>query len=264
MKAQRRHELKTNTLAQQLERLPFTLREHGGKILLAVIAVLLIIVLVNFRARATREGDLTAAQDLSGARSLIGELSGMSMSRVRPDDVASQVSESLDSVMRMADDANLKAEALIARGDLNWTLANLNDLSADNPSTTQPSSEGEETSRAERLEAAADAYQRVLSEYPDQTLSVASARFGLAAIAEDRADWDAAKEHYEAIQSNEKIAEAFHALAKLREERLADIRRPILIASPATQPAATQPADDLIIPPTTEPEVESTTAPVGE
>jgi hypothetical protein len=60
MKAQRRHELKTNTLAQQLERLPFTLREHGGKILLAVIAVLLIIVLAVSAGR--RGGDTTVVR----------------------------------------------------------------------------------------------------------------------------------------------------------------------------------------------------------
>lgn len=244
MKAQRRHELKTNTLAQQLERLPFTLREHGGKVLFGVVAILLIIVVLNYRSHATRESLQTANEHLSTARQLIDELQNVTTWRMPPAEIASQVRDSLDGIAQASDDPQVQAETLVARGDLNWTLANLPDLPG---ASTQPTLRIEQ-SKPDLLAAAADAYQRVLQDYPDQTLSVVSAHFGLAAIAEDRGEWDRAAEQYNAIRSDPQASESFKNLAKLRQEGLripgqgklpglADIRNPILLGQPTTAPA---------------------------
>lgn len=249
MKAQRRHDLKTNTLAQQLERLPFTLREHGGKVMLGIIAILLIILLINFRNRAQRESLASATENLSTARQLIDELSNITAWRMPPAEIASQVRDSLDSIAQTSDDPQVQAETLIARGDLNWTLACLPELPG---AATQPTLQIEQK-KPDLLAAAADAYERVLREYPAQTLSAISAHFGLAAIAEDNAQWDSAAGHYDAIRNSPDASEAFKSLAKLRQDGLsvpdqgklpglADIRKPILLGKPTTVPASTQPS----------------------
>jgi len=257
MKAERRHELKTNTLAHQLERLPFTLREHGAKILGIAFVVLLLIVVVNYRIKSARENHNSAAETLGSSRALIRELQQRQERQswgMPPADIAANVREGLDSLAGLTDHPSIAAEALVARGDLNLALANLTDL---NSTTTQPLLQINED-KAELIQQAKDAYQQVVSQYPDQAISVVTARFGLAAIAEDHGDWDAASEQYQAIQSNVSAAKTFHDLAKLRQDGLAiagqaalpglsDLRQPILLAKPSTRPA-TLPIEESVMP----------------
>lgn len=269
MKAERRHELKTNTLAYQLERLPFTLREHGAKILMVVVGALLVFFLVKHRMDSAHAERTVSAETLSSARTLLHELQDAQSWRMPPANIAATVRDSLDTLTGLTDHPQVAAEALAARGDLNWTLANMSGLNA---STTQPLLPVDET-RADLIQNAAIAYEEVLSKYPKETLSVVTARIGLAAIAEDKGDWDAATEHYQWIQSNESVPQSFRDLAKLRLDglvvpgqgalpSLAQLRQPIYLATPATQPATlpVESALPMTPPPATAP---ASTQPVG-
>ena len=71
MKAQRRHELQTNTLAERLSNLPEFWNKHGTKVLLVLVAIALVIVLIRYRISSARQATLTAARrpgDYAAAR----------------------------------------------------------------------------------------------------------------------------------------------------------------------------------------------------
>jgi hypothetical protein len=141
-------------------------------------------------------------------------------------------SNAIAEAMRLSDDRKIQAEALIAKGDLNWTLANQPTLQG---ASTQPSLQlGKDPKELTNL--AADAYQTVLSNYADLKYAAIAARFGLAAIAENRGEFDAAKSQYEKIKSENPDSGAFIDQADARLRALEIIRQPVILAAPTTVP----------------------------
>jgi hypothetical protein len=137
-------------------------------------------------------------------------------------------------------DARVRAEALVTRGDLNWALANLPVLpgAATQPALTLPQSS------AEALQSAEDAWQQVIQKYPDQMMPAVTAMFGLAAVAENRAQWDIAKAQYNAILQRADIPQSFKTAAALRLQALVRLSEPLFTGTLTTQPTtapATQP-----------------------
>jgi hypothetical protein len=114
---------------------------------------------------------------------------------------------------------------------LNWTLANLPPLpgAATRPTLQLPQPQ------QEYLDQAAQAYDQVLQKYPKQSLAVVSAHFGLAAIAENRGDWDTARQQYEAVTKLKEASQAFRDQASTRLNELDKLKAPVLLA-PATEP----------------------------
>ena len=75
MKAQRRHELKQNTLAKGLENLPEVSRRHGTKILVVVMVGLLVTLLIRNRVTNARADAELSAHLLGNARDTQEEVS---------------------------------------------------------------------------------------------------------------------------------------------------------------------------------------------
>jgi hypothetical protein len=115
---------------------------------------------------------------------------------------------------------------------LNWILANLPDLPG---AATQPALKIARDP-AELLKAAEDAYQTVLTKYADQQHAAVAAHFGLAAIAENRGNWDVAKKEYEIIASMKNVPQAYLEQARIRLQKLPELEQPVMIAAPATMP----------------------------
>jgi hypothetical protein len=101
--------------------------------------------------------------------------------------------------------------------------------------STQPSLQFKDPK--ELLASASDAYQSVLNTYADQKHAAVAARFGLAAIAENRGDFDAAKKQYEAISQMTSDIAAYQQMANLRLKMVDDLRKPVIMANAATEPA---------------------------
>ncbi len=143
MKASRRHELQTNTLAKVITGAPTWWSEHGAKTLFLVIAAMLVGFLIRYRITASRETALHAASELASARASINELKQLEPWRGMPAEqlgaarrqVSSAAAASIDNAFNESKDRRVKAEALVARGDLNWMLASSPESSA----STQPS-----------------------------------------------------------------------------------------------------------------------------
>jgi hypothetical protein len=233
MKAQRRHELKTNTLAEALAKAPHAGQRYGTVALTAAIGVLLVVFLVRYRLTATQQRLARATDNLAICREDIDQIKSLAPTAALAPDISQatelyrDTSSRLDSVLADADSSSkVAAEALVARGDLNWYMASVA------LSTTQPSTEAQ--SPSDMLGGAQAAYQQVISAYPQEYFSVATARFGLAAIAENRMDWDEAKRQYQAVLDDSESGVSYHRLAQSMMATLEQLRQAAVIAGPSS------------------------------
>ena len=245
MKAQRRHDLKQNTLARGLETLPEVSRRHGTKILIVVMVGLVVTLLIRNRITTARADAEQAAYWLTNGRDLVRQLRETS-ERVPAtqfvsvaDQIAKGVDQAVQQVLDLSDDARLVAEARLVQGDLNWELASL----PEPPGATTRPQLALQQSDEQLLQKAADSYQAIVSDPKAPKESQISARLGLAAVAENRRQWDQAKEQYQKIVDDAAAPKPLKDLAGVSLSRLELIRRAPLIGQPASAPAIdTQPA----------------------
>jgi hypothetical protein len=236
MKAQRRHELQENELAKVIKNAPTFWQESGGKFLAGAIVVLIIVILIQYRVSSRRTSQAQALQEISTARRVTEELANVVFGD--PNDQATRrrlffndANDALARAMQASDDPKLQAEALVAKGDLNWQLAALPPVPG---ATTQQALQVRDPK--DLLANSAEAYQAVLSNFSDQKYAAIAARFGLAAIAENRKDWDTAKSHYEKAAVETKGMPAYQSMASVRLGLLDQLKTPVIIGKPATQP----------------------------
>lgn len=275
MKAERRHELRTNTLAHALEGLPEVSRRYGSRILLGVIAVLLVIVLVRLWVTSSREKARNAAVYLNNARRLVAQLPDVGIQTAQAarfaafmdpaqfatlrDNVRDEAQRNIDLVLESSDDPKFRAGAMVTRGDLNWELANFpalpTSITATRPALSPPKSADD------YLKDAAEAYQAVVGSGGAPLESVVMARLGLAAIAENRQNWDEARQQYQAVVDHPQVPQPLKQLAADRLSGLDELRRPVLIGQPQTQPDLPPSLRDLLRAPAT---TQATTEPTGE
>ena len=248
MKAERRHELQTNSLARFLENLPLYFRFHFGKVLLGLLIFVLLIVLIRQRMTTGNVARQQTATALGDVRRLLNELQIVDLTRPTPElraedrkRFASQIDGAIDEIIANTDDgpedAPTRAEALVARGDLNWIMANLPEVPG---AATQPTL-GMPKAPDEYLADAATAYEQVLRQYPDRPMSALTAEFGLASIAENQEKWDVARAHYETILKKPDAPQVFREWAMTRMNLLASLREPVYMGSFGTPPPTTLP-----------------------
>jgi tetratricopeptide (TPR) repeat protein len=239
MKAERRHELKQNTLARGIENLPEASRQHGSRVLVGVLVALLVVFLIRQRITSSREAATRAAWSLDSARAAIGQIdeaidfggaqNPAGMAKLRQD-VYQRSTDALQTVLDATDDPRLLAEARLARGDLNWKLANFPDVPG---AQTQPALQFAR-SREDLLKTAADSYLNVVEDPAAPPESMRTARLGLAAVYENRKEWDKARAEYQKIVNDNAVPKAFKDLAVERLNNLDQVQRPPLLASPST------------------------------
>jgi hypothetical protein len=241
MKAQRRHELQQSDLAKVIKQAPSFWQDAGGKYLLAAIAVVVIIILIRYRMSSNKEAAVRAMDSLAQARLMIEQMERLSIqaSFMPPQQAAvtrrqfyNDATTAINDATARSDEKQVAAEALVAKGDLNWTTAQMPTLAG---ASTQPSLQFKDPK--ELLASASDAYQSVLNTYADQKHAAVAARFGLAAIAENRGDFDAAKKQYEAIAQMTNDIAAYQQMANVRLKMLDDLRKPVIMANATTEPA---------------------------
>src|SRR5688500_14892166 len=245
MKAQRRHELQENELAKVIKHAPNFWQESGGKFLAVCVAIVIIVVLIRFRISSNRQAAVQATENLATARAVIDELDRMTMSApgAPADLLASRrrvlfndANNAINEAIRLLDDPKVQAEALLAKGDLNWTLAaQPTPASPTTAASSQPSAFQKDPK--ELADTATEAYQTIVSNFADQKYAAVAARFGLAALAEQRRDFAAAKTQYDQIALDTKDMQAYQQMASVRLAMLDRLKDPPLLAKAATLPA---------------------------
>jgi hypothetical protein len=248
MKAERRHELQQNTLAKFINDLPVHLQMHANKLLIGVVIVCALIFLMRYRTSAVIQNRETARNSVTAARAAVEQLKSIQFlggSEIAQAEerrsLAGQVEAAIDQVLQTTkdpDDSAMRADALVLRGDLNWTLANMPPIPG---ATTQPAL-GLPHSPAEYLDNAEGAYQEVLKDYNSQMVPKATALLGLAAIEENRGGWDKAAGYFSTLVSDPAMAETFKAMARHGLGVIPQLRNPAYLGSYSSTQPGTQPS----------------------
>jgi hypothetical protein len=186
MKAERRHELHTNSLALWLRwRLPQIWQQHGTKILLGLIAVAILIMVAQRIIAAPKAAFARAQESLAQADQVLSGLRNTNaaeepevLKSVKSGEVRTRVTQALNE----SDKPLIQVRAAIVLGDYYYELA-IHRIS-DTDATTRPMS----TPIADKqLLAAKEQYEKALGIKTDQPDLVAHAHIGLANIAYTRA-----------------------------------------------------------------------------
>jgi hypothetical protein len=251
MKAQRRRELKVNSLIWTLQGLPETIKKYQSQVSLGLVLIALAVVLIQYRIRtgqerleAARTSLGNAADDLQRLRTMAFDPEGDAQTFMRlREGYYSDGLQQVDTVLQKTPDSEvaMKAQALLDKGDLNFEMANFPEL---NGAATQPALRPAEP-RDTLLGNAFDAYSQALHDYASQRPIVTAAHFGLAAVAEDRAaggdpsQWDAARAQYQAVIDGD-AEQPFKVLAKQRLELLPQLQLPATVDLSATTQASSR------------------------
>ena len=282
MKAERRHDLKTNALASAILDFPTFVREYGSRLLLGLVIVALAILLIiqYTSGRATQDQQaresLTTAQDLIGRANsdltqMAQQLANVRQLEMMPGmgpriasfregmvgQIRNVIGESQKAINEAtkSNDPAVKADAEVLRGDSNMLLAAIPALPG---ADTRPSLGGDK-SHEDLLRTAEDSYNQVQrAPLNSNAQALRNARFSLAAIAEDRQKWDEARGFYKQIIDDSNTPAIFHDYARDRQDKLKELSKPMIAANRNTEPRtlgpdlmsflATQPASRQAIP----------------
>ncbi len=254
MKAERRHELQTNTLALWLRwRAPQIWEKHGTKILLGLIVVVLAIYLIRWRMNAPKIALSNAQQRLLTARKQVEE-----MPRIEDPMQARQVPDLVQAALDESDDAIVQADGHAILGEYYWNLATLPDLDkglAGGPARNSEAhyADSQKHFREVLKISGAPAYLVALSQLGlgdiEANLAWAKQRETGAASRPTNPHWDAAKEHYSAAADVAGVPPTLKAVAQSKLRQLPTLQKPIYFEKPkpTTQPStqpATQPASE--------------------
>ena len=254
------------------------LARHGNTILTVLLVAAAAVLAVRWWNRSAEAARAGVAGQLDSARDSVAQLQSPRLALLAPAELMAQVrivqanvTGVLSDVINKADDAATKARALVVRGDLNWAMANLPDLPG---AATQPSLKVDPPPD-DLLRQASDAYTAALDGADHET--AAAAHFGLAAIAENRGDWAAARQQLQAVADDKGGVAVLTSAARTQLDNLPTLQQGGYLAppteppSPATAPTTartTSPASAFIgpmpsrRPATTLPTVAATTLPM--
>jgi hypothetical protein len=229
MKSEERHKLKSNELADSLKELSEFFNRHSSKLLGGVIAILILAAAVLWTQKneaASQYERIRLLQNLIAQSNQL-QYRAAQQARVQPEENTTE-----EFLYNVEPQASLLAElAQMETGSpvgITALLQQAQNLRSQLLYSDKAMSEQEQLELNRRTEII---YQRVISECPKQAVVAATARFGLALLAEDRGQWDQAKQIYETITDDKEGQLAgttlpFHAQKRLN--LLDGINQPII------------------------------------
>jgi len=219
-------------------------KKHLNTALTVLLLIAAVAMFVRWRMQSAEIARQGVANELVNARNLVSNLREYRLPSLRAQDLLSWLTQienganaSISNVLNSSDaTVKMRADALVLRGDLYWSLANFPPLPG---ASTQPSLALNEDSDA-LLQKAWDSYQEVIknSTYADQHEELTASHLGVAAIAEDRHDWTAAESELNAVANDASALAVAVDLAKVQLSQLPDMKKKLYIAPPtgASQP----------------------------
>ncbi|MCB9858017.1 MAG: hypothetical protein H6818_20220 [Phycisphaerales bacterium] len=233
MRSDRRHELQTNELSTQLEKVTESVKQNAT-LLTAIVGGAIVVVAIGIwfvNQRATAQTDAWSRLAVSNADDAAPADLISKFEAVAKDNVTPEITRS----------AWLKVSRTA-----------LSQLIKDRPETEAPDPEA----RKELLASAEEAFNAVVANPGKDITALGRALMGLGTIAEDRGEFDKAKGYYEKVKSNKALQET--PIAREAEYRLAHIGEwstMITFAEPAPTPLLpegatnTSPAPGVFTPP---------------
>jgi hypothetical protein len=199
MKSEERHKLKSNELAQSIMELPDYFRKQGKKWITLLVVVLVVLVgLTVFRSsrlaaqeqRSSRLQNLVVESKKIQRQAIESAQSGAASDDFLVDsfdDSAGPLANELANLAQESSGKPVKKTALLQRARL------LRSQLFYTNSPISPAKKQELLSQVESI------YQSVLLNYSHDVIASGSAQIGLALVAEDRLQWDQARQAYQAI-----------------------------------------------------------------
>ncbi|MDY7010852.1 MAG: tetratricopeptide repeat protein [Planctomycetota bacterium] len=220
MKAQRRHELHENVLAQELGNIRSFYKRYGNWITALLVAVLVVVLVVwHYRSRSAAE---------------LAEQSALYETLKRDIGVPDKQASALEGLIDLAENARdplLSASASMFAAD----------FCSEQYVTGMRRSDGKPV---DQYRAKAEKYYRlVIENNPDRKVFVARAHLGLGMLAESAANWTTARSEYNLVQRLLDESFPVSAEAQRRLNILDAWSKPFRFATiaPTTEPAATAP-----------------------
>jgi len=200
MKAERRHQLKTNELAESLGELPQYLRDHGAKIVTVAIVVLAAVV-AAYWFFGSRKKALSARHAAVQEQIVQLDLAQLTMAGQAARRLKGEADEMFGTAPYDTDDLAKRLQAIAQEAPQTATgmLALIYQAEAVRSQllfTERTLSLGE---REQLCKEATDLYNDLLAEYPNDTTAVGMGKMGLALLAEEQGQWDSARQRYEEI-----------------------------------------------------------------
>ena len=253
MKAERRHELQTNSLALWLKwRAPELWKKFGNWVLLGVIVLCLAIVLIRRQINAPREAARAASEMLTQAREGIMQLE----MGVRTPGESTTVQKLIRDSLDRSDAPDVQALGHLSLFDYYWALAT---YPVPPEASSQPSLRPEETQDV-LLDKAEQALDLAIKDQSTNGGLIGRALLGRAYVAELRASqadrsvhyksttqsaqWAIARDRYQAVISNPKVPPLLQDEARRKLALLPTLQRPVYLAPPPVE-STTAPAGPL-------------------
>ncbi|MGA2498814.1 MAG: hypothetical protein ABSH20_13815 [Tepidisphaeraceae bacterium] len=243
MKAERRHELQTNSLALWMQiRLPELWQKYGNHILLGLIVLVGAFWFVRWRIEAPKKAAAQAGQALAVVDQKVNDLRRMQRQAGDVSDVPQSIADALDT----SDNKDIQALAWTLLGEYRWTMASLPSELTSRPAQSSPE---------DLYKQADEAFRKALAAGGQQMDVVARAHAGRALVAEQQAFesarkdnfktdparnpfWQTARAEYEAIANDPNMLQTLRDEAKAKIEILGKMQKPVWIAkiAPTTLP----------------------------
>jgi hypothetical protein len=206
---------------------------------------MLVIAALMWYRRLTAEQIATTNSSLAEAWVMVGNLREAASTPLLTPELSKERLQRARDAVALADvvidtskQPGQRAMALLAKGDVYLTLGSLPQAAL---AGAEPISGFESLDPATYLVEAETAFTRVLSDYADESSAAISALFGLATVAENRRDFDAARSWYGKVESSPTATDSDKLLAGNRKRLLDQISLPPLLALPPQQTPVSPP-----------------------
>lgn len=217
MRAERRHELQTNELAQQIDVFGDYIKKHAG-MLTAIFAGAVIVVVGIFWMARQRQNTVLAG-----------------WSTLNDSELLSDPTMAIDKYRQVAEEAATPALAIEA-----WLKVGETAMTQHiSPSKTA-------TSQQDWSQIATDAFTKIVQKYEDHPIATAVSRLSLGILAENKGQTEAAREQYEKVVADKRIAlTPYPAQARFRIDHLEEWTKPIEFPPPPIAAATIPPIGDI-------------------
>lgn len=233
--------------------------DHSTFVMILLVAAAVLTYTLRLRQRSDAEASNAAITGLYQLEQVVTQmeqlriqanpLGGVSFGADEVADAMARGREALSNaaVATRDSDPPVTARSLRLQGDFHWLAATLPPPAF--PSTRPAEERTEMPAAADSLASAKAAYQSVIDDYAQQRGEARVARFGLAAIAEEQGDFEAARAQYDAILAEDALPDVQKNYAEGRRALLDDLsttgRLARGTATSATPPRGTDSLDDI-------------------
>ena len=223
MKATERHKLKSNEFADSLQETWQYITHHGTLIMTVTVIVVALGSSGFWWSRTQAKGKTERANRLQGLIDLTGQKQELAAESARLESAAGETDygQSYDISTVTGSLVELAREEA---GSPVGMMALLQEAEAVRSELVFSDREITEQERQSLCDKAEGLYERVISEYPRQKLALGISRIGLGLLAEERGQWDKAKEIYDGIVADEqdKLAGTFYPMQARKRLEILD------------------------------------------